>query len=185
MRFQNKKISARATAMALVLGVVGVLVSALPAWAAIPGITGLSVATGAPGTPVTITGTGFTLPNVTSVTINGQAATFVLVSATTITTSVPCGATLGAGRVIVTNTDGPSPDVVADNFTVTAATGPTISGFAPTGGPVATIVTITGTNFCGTTQVLFNATPAVAPTIVSATSITAAVPTGATTGSFT
>ena len=34
MRFQNKKISARATALALVLGVVGVLVTALPAWAA-------------------------------------------------------------------------------------------------------------------------------------------------------
>ena len=33
MRFQNKKISARATALALALGVVGVLVTALPAFA--------------------------------------------------------------------------------------------------------------------------------------------------------
>ena len=34
MRFRDKKISARATALALVLGVVGVLMTALPALAA-------------------------------------------------------------------------------------------------------------------------------------------------------
>ena len=34
MRFQNKKISARATALAFILGVVGELVTALPAFAA-------------------------------------------------------------------------------------------------------------------------------------------------------
>ena len=58
MRFQNKKISARATALALVLGVVGVLVTALPAFAAVPTHHGALRRTGAPGTPVTITGTG-------------------------------------------------------------------------------------------------------------------------------
>ena len=64
MRFQNKKISARATALALVLGVVGVLVTALPAFAATPTVTAFTPTTGVAGTPVTITGTGFTAPAV-------------------------------------------------------------------------------------------------------------------------
>ena len=45
MRFPKKKVSTRATALALVLGVVGVLVTALPAWATAATVT-------APFTPV-------------------------------------------------------------------------------------------------------------------------------------
>ena len=58
MRFQNKKISARATALALVLGVVGVLVTALPAFA-VAAPTAFTPVCGVVGTPVTITGSGF------------------------------------------------------------------------------------------------------------------------------
>ena len=43
---------------------------------------------------------------------------------------------------------------------------PTITSFSPAGGPVGTVVTITGTNFCGATQVLFNATLATTYTVV-------------------
>jgi RHS repeat-associated protein len=61
---------------------------------------------------------------------------------------------------------------------------PTISSLNPTWGPVGTTVTVSGTNFgaaqCGST-LWFNGTPA-SPSQWSATSITAAVPTGATTG---
>ena len=59
MRFQNKKISARATALALVLGVVGVLVTALPAFA-VPTdrLRGARRHPGVRGSAVTITGTG-------------------------------------------------------------------------------------------------------------------------------
>ena len=44
MRFQKGKVSARATALALVLGVVGVLATALPAWALTPAVTGVAPA---------------------------------------------------------------------------------------------------------------------------------------------
>jgi len=181
LRFQNKKVSARATALAVVLGVVGVLVMALPAWATTPAVTGVSPITGPRGTPVTITGTSFNTPAVTSVTIGGATATFTVVSDTSITTSVPCAAPVGAGDIIVNNGTASS-NTAADDFLVTASAAPTITSFTPTGGPVGTVVTITGTNFCGATQVLFNATVATSYTVVSATSITATVPTGATTG---
>lgn len=58
---------------------------------------------------------------------------------------------------------------------------PTITSFSPTSGAVGTAVTITGTNFTGATTVRFNGTNATF-TVVSATSITTTVPTGATTG---
>ena len=64
----------------------------------------------------------------------------------------------------------------------TVTTAPTITGFSPTGGPVGTVVTITGTNLTGATAVKFNGTSATAFTVNSATQITATVPTGATTG---
>jgi hypothetical protein len=61
---------------------------------------------------------------------------------------------------------------------------PTISGVSPSSGPVGTVVTISGSNF-GTTQgsssVRFNGVTA-APTNWTATSITAPVPPGATSG---
>src|ERR1043165_7847030 len=62
---------------------------------------------------------------------------------------------------------------------------PNISNLSPNNGPVATSVTITGTNFGatqGTSTVTFNGTSAT-PTSWSATSISAPVPSGATTGS--
>src|SRR5437588_3467332 len=59
--------------------------------------------------------------------------------------------------------------------------GPTITGFAPTSGPVGTSVTISGTNFTGATAVRFNGTSA-SFTVNSASAITATVPSGATTG---
>lgn len=58
-------------------------------------------------------------------------------------------------------------------------TGPSITGFTPSRGPK--IVTITGSNFTGTTSVKFNGTTANF-TVNSATQITANFPPGATTG---
>jgi uncharacterized repeat protein (TIGR03803 family) len=65
--------------------------------------------------------------------------------------------------------------------TVTPAPMPTITSFSPTSGDVGTPVTITGTNFTGTTAVRFNGTSA-SFTVDSATQITAVVPAGVTTG---
>ena len=182
LRFQNKNVSARATALALVLGVVGVLVTALPAWALTPNVTGVSPSSGARGTTVAITGTNFNTPPTTGVTIGGAAATFVIVSDTSITATVPCLAATGTANVVVNNGAASLDNGVLDDFTVSAAVAPTITSFTPAGGPVGTVVTITGTNFCGATQVLFNATPATVYTVVSGTSITATVPAGATSG---
>ena len=60
---------------------------------------------------------------------------------------------------------------------------PTVTGFTPTSGPVGTSVTITGTAFTGATAVKFNGVSQPAFTVNGAgTQITAAVPSGATTG---
>src|SRR6266851_2570085 len=71
------------------------------------------------------------------------------------------------------------------SFTVTAASsGPSITSLNPTSGVVGTSVTIAGASFGatqGTSTVKFNGTAAT-PTNWNATSITAPVPAGATTG---
>jgi FG-GAP-like repeat len=64
---------------------------------------------------------------------------------------------------------------------------PTVVSFTPTSGPVGTVVTITGTNLTGTTNVQFSGTSPSFPvsatfTVVNATTITATVPAGAQTG---
>jgi IPT/TIG domain len=144
--------------------------------------------TGAVGTSVTITPTGggaatfVTAP--TAVRFNTTLATTVTSSTpTSVTATVPCGAT--TGEIHVYTAAGQSTS--SSNFTVTGggAGAPTITSFAPTSGPTGTSVIITGTNFSGTgfttTSVTFNN---VTSTFVvnSATQITATVPSTATTG---
>ena len=65
-----------------------------------------------------------------------------------------------------------------------SAVAPTVGGFAPASGPVATDVTLTGTGFAGATGVAFNGVAADF-TVDSGTQITATVPVGATTGAIT
>ena len=92
LRFQNKKVSARATALALVLGVVGVLVTALPASAST--ITSFTPTCGIAGTVVTINGAGFT--GMTDVLFNGTSSTGeVFVTDAQVTATVPAGVTAG------------------------------------------------------------------------------------------
>lgn len=70
-------------------------------------------------------------------------------------------------------------------FTLSATCGanpPAVTSFTPTTGPAGTSVTITGTGFTGATSVKFNTSVATTYTVGSATSITATVPAGATTG---
>jgi hypothetical protein len=144
-----------------------------------PSISSLNPTSGLVGTSVTITGTNFGASQGTStVTFNGTAATPTSWSATSIVVPVPTGAT--SGNVVVTVGGTASNGVT---FTVTVPP-PNISSLNPSSGLVGTSVTITGTNFAatqGTSTVKFNGTTA-APTAWSATSITAPVPTGATTG---
>ena len=179
MRFPRKRKTARTIASTLALALVAVLMSALPASAST--VTSFSPMSGPPGTLVTITGTGFT--GMTGVDFDAgagpdAAVTWTFLSDTSATAVVPCSTEDGPIRV---NT--PSPDTASiDIFDATAPGPATVSSFAPTSGPVGTSVVITGTNLCGATQVLFNATTAPSFTVDSDSQITATVPTGATTG---
>lgn len=144
---------------------------------AAPTIASFSPTSGLVGTKVTITGTGFT--GTTSVSFGGTSASFTVASDTSLAATVPSGAP--TGTIAVTAPGGTATSAAAFSVTTTAPAAPTISSFTPTNGPVGTKVTITGTNFTGTTTVAFGGTSAPF-TVVSDTSLTTTVPTGARTG---
>src|SRR5437588_298211 len=143
-----------------------------------PNITSLSQTSGTVGTSITITGTNFgSTQGSSTVTFNGMSAGAASAwSATSITVTVPTGAT--TGNVVVTVLGAASNGVA---FTVP----PTITSLSQTSGAVGVSITITGTNFGatqGSSTVTFNGTSAGNASAWSATSITVTVPTGATTG---
>ena len=163
------RISVPLVGLALLIGV-----TALPALAAAgpPTITSYSVGTGSVGTAVTINGANYfnggLSSAVTAVTFGGGAsATLGVVTDGTIATTVPCAAITGA--VSVSTTGG---SVAGASFTVTSLGSPTVVAAS---GAVGAIVTITGTNFCGTTSVLINGIAAT-HTALSNTSMTVTVP---------
>ncbi|HEU4819463.1 beta strand repeat-containing protein, partial [Janthinobacterium sp.] len=142
-----------------------------------PTVTSISPTAGpaAGGTTVTITGTGFA--STTAVTFGATAATgFTVNSATQITATAPAGT--GTVDVRVTTPGGTSATSAADQFTYVGA--PIVSGISPTFGPAGggASVTITGSNFSGTTAVTFGATAATGFTVNSVTQITATAPAG-------
>jgi hypothetical protein len=143
-----------------------------------PTVTSFSPTNGPVGTTVDVQGTNFT--GATSVTFKGTAdPSFVVNSSTDITAHVPSGATTGPIEVTTPSGTGTS----SSNFTVTTAgdNPPAVTSFTPTRGPVGTNVSITGANFTGATSVTFNGKGS-SYTVNSSTSITATVPSGATTG---
>jgi len=144
-----------------------------------PTISSFSPTSGLIGITVTLNGTNFdTTPANNGVTFNGTAAVVTASTATSITTTVPVGATTGKISVTVNCVAVQS----AADFTVGGAVAPTITSFAPVSGPVGTTVTITGTNFSSTPAnniVYFGATQAVV-TAATATQLTVTVPVGAT-----
>lgn len=129
------------------------------------------------GTSVTITGKGFL--GATQVRFGGVAATsFTINSDTSITATVPEGA--ASGNITVVN---PSKSGSGAKFTVTVPAGyPTITKFSKSSANPGETITMTGTNFTGTTSISFNGTAAITFIVVSATSISVVVPTGASTG---
>src|SRR5439155_14290170 len=113
-------------------------------------ITAVTPTLGPPGTAVTITGTGFAVG--TTVTIDGVAATPVIVlNATTIMATIPAHAA-GSVNICATNPDTQTSCVP---FTVEPPPPPppppAVAAIAPLSGPGAggTLVTITGTGFAG------------------------------------
>jgi hypothetical protein len=144
-----------------------------------PTVTAISPTSGptAGGTAVTITGTNFT--GATAVTIGGSTPTAVtVVSATSITATTTAHAA-GSANVVVTTPAGTGTGVNLFTF-VAPATVPTVTAVTPNSGPPGggTGVTITGTNFIGTTAVMFGGNAATGVTVISSSSITALSPAG-------
>ncbi len=132
----------------------------LYAYVATPAVSGVSPSSGptAGATLVAITGTN--LSGVTSVKFGSATATSVSVNpeGTRLTAESPAG--LGTVDVTVTTPGGTSATSSADHFTYVAP--PTVSALTPSSGPTGggTLVSITGTNLSGATEVQFGAVPA-------------------------
>ncbi|MEI7432975.1 MAG: IPT/TIG domain-containing protein [Methanomicrobiales archaeon] len=143
---------------------------------AAPVVTSVSPTSGSitGGTPVIITGTGFT--GATAVSFGGTAATsFTVNSATQITATAPAHVA-GTIDITVTTPSGTSATSSADIYTFT--TTPTLTSISPNSGPTAggQAVTISGTGFTGTTALTFGGTNAISFSVVSDTTITAITP---------
>lgn len=143
-----------------------------------PAVTSISPNNGpvTGGTIVTITGTSFT--GATSVKFGSiNATSFTVNSATSITATAPAGA--GTVDVTVTTAVGTSPASPADGFTYNLPM-PSIISVSPNTGPTTggTAVTISGTNFTGTTSVKFGSSNATSFTVISATQLSAIAPPG-------
>ena len=138
-------------------------------------ISPTSAAAGSPALALTVNGSGF-FSGLTNVTWNGTALTTTYVSATQLTAAVPATllATVGTAQVDVANPNQTPPAAVT--FTITAAL--TLTSISPTsanaGGPGFSL-TLNGAGFASTAAVLWNGSP-LATTFVSATQLTAAVP---------
>jgi len=145
-----------------------------------PSISSLSLTQGPVGATFTVNGSNFgATQGSSSVTLNGAAMTAVNWTASSMDVTVPTGAT--TGNVVITVNG-----VASNGVTFTVTPAPAITSINPTAGPVGTNVIITGTNFgptVGSIQsfVTFNGVQPRASNWTN-TSITAPVPTGATTG---
>ena len=113
----------------------------------IPLITGFSPTNGLPGEEIILTGVHFS--GVSNVTFNGVSATsFGVTSDSQISAHVPAEGTTGLLSVF-----GPAGTNATTNLFYYP---PRMTAFAPARGVVGATVTIDGTNFTGTTQVLFS-----------------------------
>ncbi len=136
-----------------------------------PVISSFAPESGKVGASVSITGASFT--GATAVKFNGITASFTVNSATSITSTVPLGAT--TGKITVTTGSGTATSNA--DFPVL----PTITSFTPSSGQIGSEVTITGMNFTGATEVTFRAYHA-SYTVINDTTIIAYVPVQSTTG---
>jgi IPT/TIG domain len=142
-------------------------------------VSGFSPTSGSRGTPVTITGTGFS--GTPSVTIGGVAATDVrLINSTTILAIVGANAALGAAPVSVTA--GTSANSSA-SYTVVdrLANTPYVSNVLPPGKKAGETISIIGFNFIAGTTVTLNGLAATVSN-VTATQVDVVIPASLTAG---
>jgi hypothetical protein len=140
----------------------------------VPTITGFSPGSAAAGGTVVVDGTGF--GTVTSVKVNGVAASFTRLSALQVRLTVPAAAS--TGTISVTTAGGTATSAA------TLAVLPRVTGFTPSAAAVGATVTISGNAFGGASSVLFDGVIAV-PATVTATKVTVVVPPAASTGKLT
>ena len=141
-----------------------------------PSITDFLPSSGPVGTSVTVTGLNF--EGATAVTFNKKTATsFSVVSKTSITATVPNGAT--TGPLTVKTPVGTCES--RSSFTVIPV--PAIESITPLSGAIGSQVTILGRGLTGATKVQFNGVSG-SFTVASDTKVTATVPKGASTGSL-
>jgi hypothetical protein len=143
-----------------------------------PAVMGITPAGGstAGGTPVTVSGSGFT--GATGVNFGGTAASSFTVLSDTLLTATAPAATAGTVDVTVTTPGGTSATGAADQFTYTAPSGPAVTGLGTSGGTTAggQPVVVTGSGFTGATAVLFGAYAASAFVVNSDGQLTAVAP---------
>ncbi len=138
-----------------------------------PLVTSFTPTSGTTGTTVTITGKNFS--GTTSV-FFGQvpAASFTVTTDSTITAIVGAGAT---GGVLVISPSGY--DSLAGFTYINPSLPPVISSFTPGSGSTGQIITITGHHFEGTTSVTFGGTAASSFIVLTDSTISATVGSGA------
>jgi hypothetical protein len=152
----------------------------------VPTITSVTPTTAAPGCEVTIVGTNFqTVANggpVTKVAFGTTNGTGLHIDADTqLEVTIPGTVSASASHpVVATNSSGDSASFAYS--TGAAGTCPGVPTFSPTSGLVGSTVTISGSFTTAPTAVRFNTSSLVTPTTTSATSVTAVVPSSATTG---
>ena len=131
-----------------------------------PYVTNFTPTINGNGGTVTITGINFNTTS--SVRFGGvPASSYFVESPTSIKAVVDTGST---GDVVVTTNYG---SAKRPGFTFSRP--PTITYYTPSAGGTGTVVTITGTNFTGTTSVKFGGQPATSFVIISPTVMTATV----------
>jgi RHS repeat-associated protein len=120
---------------------------------------------------------------------SADGASHDLTGAVAWATSMPTVAAISATGLATALSDGTAtitathPDGRTASATLTVSrSGLRVTGFRPQSGQVGDSVTVTGANFVGVAGVTFNGVPASAATVGSATTLTAVVPAGATTG---
>lgn len=140
----------------------------------VPTVTGVSPKLGPAAGGATVTITGSDLASATAVKFGSKTASFTVESANTIIATAPAGS--ATVDVTVIAPAGTSPVSSADRFTYLLA--PSIKSLSTKSGPLsgATSVTISGSEFNGTTAVSFGGVPASQFTVNSPSTITAIAP---------
>jgi hypothetical protein len=150
--------------------------------AAAPTVTNVTpnsgMTTGA--TQVTVVGSGFT--GASGVKFGSLAASAFSVNSDSSITAFSPAEAAGTVDITVTTYSGTSSTGSADSFTYTNVTAPApaVTGISPSSGSTAggQVVTVTGTNFSGTTGVTFGATAATNVIVNSDSLLTATAPAG-------